>query len=219
MKALEILQESKKIDEAPASALGQVGRRLGAAALGAIGMKNTAAGISGKADLVAKSREYYAAYKKFLGRIGKSEEEADLSDLRDFYIKNGLPASDVPTSGPADRDTVFDILKKTATGEYRGSTSSGSSSSSNVGSAGSTAQQPMSLKQIQSAIDALPDNEKNQILQYLQKPATANTGNPSQVRQAKQAKAAQAARAQMASNTPKGRRRRMGSAGAVNIAV
>jgi len=219
MKALEILEESKKISEAPPSALGQVGRRLGAAALGAVGMKHTAAGISGKADLVAKSREYYAAYKKFLSRIGKTEADADLTDLRDFYIKNGLPANDVPTSGPTDRDTVFDILKKTAAGDYRGrsTSSSDTAASSSVAAGGS---EKMSLQQIQTVVDNLPAAEKTKLLGYLQNQLASN---PGQVRQAKQAKAAQVAQAQMA-NTPttstaKPRSRRRGRQRSANVAV
>jgi hypothetical protein len=223
MKALEILEESKKISEAPPSALGQVGRRLGAAALGAVGMKHTAAGISGKADLVAKSREYYAAYKKFLSRIGKTEADADLTDLRDFYIKNGLPANDVPTSGPADQDTVFDILKKTAAGDYRGrSTSSSDTAASNSVATGNAASgsEKMSLQQIQTVVDNLPAAEKTKLLGYLQNQLASN---PGQVRQAKQAKAAQVAQAQMA-NTPaagtaKPRSRRRGRRRGANVAV
>jgi hypothetical protein len=223
MKALEILEESKKINEAP-SALGQVGRRVGAAALGAIGMKNTAAGLSGKADLVAKSREYYAAYKKFLGRIGKSEDDADLTDLRDFYIKNGLPADDVPTIGPADKDTVFKILQKTASDVGRGrSTKTTTEPSNSTVNSGSTVNK-MSLDQIQSAVDSLSASEKAQLLKYLQSQPT--TASPGQVRQAKQAKAAQAAQAQM--NTPvtapqptaaKSKRSRRRSRRAANVAV
>lgn len=226
MKALEILEESKKIDETP-SALGQVGRRVGAAALGAIGMKNTAAGIRGKADLVAKSREYYAAYKKFLGRIGKSEDDADLTDLRDFYIKNGLPADVVPTSGPTDKDTVFKILQKTAADTHRGRSSASRTSTDSYSSRGddnvptSASATKLSLDQVQSAVDNLSASEKTQLLKYLQGQPAAS---PGQVRQAKQAKAAQAAQAQMntppappAATTPKRSRRRKRKA--ANVAV
>jgi len=94
MKAIDILAESK-INEAPVGALSQIGRKVGAAALSALGAKNTAAGIRGKAQMGDRANQYYTAYRQWLGQTGKDEKTATYADVAQFMKKSGLPVDGI----------------------------------------------------------------------------------------------------------------------------
>lgn len=91
MKAIDILAESK-IDEAPVGALGQIGRKLGSAALGAAGLKTWAADLGGKAEMGDRANQYYTAFRRYLAQTGKDEKTADYTDLAGFLKKSNLDA-------------------------------------------------------------------------------------------------------------------------------
>jgi len=130
MKAIEILSENKKIVEGPAGMLGQAAKRVGAAALGAVGLKTWAGQLDSKADVGQFANRYYKEYQRYLRTAGRPESEATIGDLKDFMLKNGIPVQNVPPNltGSADKDSVFAILNKTAqeyikgTGSATGST-------------------------------------------------------------------------------------------------
>jgi hypothetical protein len=89
MKAIDILAESK-IDEAPAGALGQIGRKLGSAALGAAGLRTWAADLGGRAEMGDRANQYYTAFRRYLGQTGKDEKTATYADLAGFLKKSNL---------------------------------------------------------------------------------------------------------------------------------
>ena len=129
MKAIEILSENKQIAEGPASMLGQAAKRIGAAALGAAGLKTWAGQLDSKADVGQFANRYYKEYQRYLRTAGRPEAEATLGDLKDFMLKNGIPTQNIPPNltGSADKDSVFAILNKTAQEYIKGSGSASGS--------------------------------------------------------------------------------------------
>jgi hypothetical protein len=129
MKAIEILSESKKIDEAPASTIGNIGRRLGAGVLGAMGLNTWAKGLNDKADIGTFSNRYYREFQSYLKSQGRTEEGATFADLKAFLDQNKIPSGRVPkdTSGAADAAMVNAILNRTATDFLKGTPNSGTS--------------------------------------------------------------------------------------------
>lgn len=92
MKVREIISESKKIDEAPIGALGQIGRKLGSAALNVLGAKNAAADLGGRAEMGDRANQYYTAFRRYLAQTGKDEQSATYADVDQFMKKNNLPS-------------------------------------------------------------------------------------------------------------------------------
>jgi hypothetical protein len=123
MKAIEILSENKNVVEGPAGMLGQAAKRVGAAALGAVGLKTWAGQLDSKADVGQFANRYYKEYQRYLRTAGRPESEATLGDLKDFMLKNGIPTQNIPPNltGSADKDSVFAILNKTASEYVKGS--------------------------------------------------------------------------------------------------
>lgn len=123
MKAIEILSENKNVVEGPAGMLGQAAKRVGAAALGAVGLKTWAGQLDSKADVGQFANRYYKEYQRYLRTAGRPESEATLGDLKDFMLKNGIPTQNIPPNltGSADKDSVFAILNKTAQEYIKGS--------------------------------------------------------------------------------------------------
>jgi len=123
MKAIEILSENKNVVEGPAGMLGQAAKRVGAAALGAVGLKTWAGQLDSKADVGQFANRYYKEYQRYLRTAGRPESEATIGDLKDFMMKNGIPTQNIPPNptGSADKNTVFAILNKTAQEYIKGS--------------------------------------------------------------------------------------------------
>lgn len=133
MKAIEILSESKKIEEGPASFIGQAAKRLGAAALNAAGLKTWAGQLNDKADVGTFANRYSREFDNFLKSAGKDFNSATFGDLKDFMNKNKIPAHNVPNNpnGIVDKDMVNSILKRTA-GDFLGGQSPASGQDSNT---------------------------------------------------------------------------------------
>jgi hypothetical protein len=129
MKAIEILAESKKIDEAPASTLGNIGRRLGAGVLGAMGLNTWAKGLNDKADIGTFSNRYYREFQSYLKSQGRTEQGATFADLKTFLDQNKIPSGRVPanTEGTVDAAMVNAILNRTATDFLKGTATAGAS--------------------------------------------------------------------------------------------
>lgn len=165
------------ITEAPASRLGQLGRRVGAAALNAIGARGFAGELSGTADAKAWANRYYDEFSKFLGRTGGKLDTATTQDLRDFFKMSNLPDDQIPDfDGPVDQQTINNVLQQTANDYFRGR-------SSGKAKAGNTAQ---------------PSNVGQTAGQPTGQAPAANT--PASTRQQKQQAAAASAQKQMAAN-------------------
>jgi hypothetical protein len=116
MKAIEILSESKKIEEGPAGIIGQAAKRIGAAALGAVGLNTWAGQLNDKADVGTFANRYSREFDNFLKSAGKDYSSATFADLKDFMTQNKIPAHNVPKNpaGVIDKKMVDAILTRTA---------------------------------------------------------------------------------------------------------
>ena len=93
MNVYDIISEKKDINEAPVGTLKQMGRRIGAKAAGAVGMKQTAGNLKGKADTGADANQLRKGFASFLGRIMKSPKEATAQDLAKYLSQSGYPVN------------------------------------------------------------------------------------------------------------------------------
>lgn len=153
MKAIEILAESKKIDEAPASTIGNIGRRLGAGVLGAMGLNTWAKGLNDKADIGTFSNRYYREFQSYLKSQGRTEEGATFADLKTFLDQNKIPSGRVPanTEGTVDAAMVNAILNRTATDFLKGTATSSPSGAPAAQAPAQDAQQPQQAPAPQGA--------------------------------------------------------------------
>ena len=93
MKIYHIISDSKNIDEAPVGVLKQMGRKLGAKAAGAVGMKGTAAGLGGAAKTGDVARDLNVALKGYAGEAGLNLKQLDAQDLAAFLKSKGFPTN------------------------------------------------------------------------------------------------------------------------------
>ena len=141
MKAIEILSESKKIEEGPAGIIGQAAKRIGAGLLGAAGLKTWAGQLNDKADVGTFANRYSREFDSYLKSSGKDFSTATFGDLKDFMTKNKIPSHNVPNNpnGVVDKDMVNSILTRTA-GDFLGGKVPGSDpASAKKPAAGATA--------------------------------------------------------------------------------
>lgn len=90
MNIHEIISE-KEIDEAPVGLLKQIGRKIGAKAAGAIGMKGTAAKLSGAAEVGDEARQLKVALQGYAGRAGIDLKQMQGPQLAAFLKSKGYP--------------------------------------------------------------------------------------------------------------------------------
>lgn len=90
MRVQDIIAE-KEIDEAPVGLLKQVGRKLGAKAAGAVGMKGTAAKLGGAAEVGDEARELSVAWQGYMGKTGINPKQAEGPQLAAFLKSKGYP--------------------------------------------------------------------------------------------------------------------------------
>jgi len=93
MKKGERKHKGTPIDEAPVGVLKQMGRKLGAKAAGAVGMKGTAAGLSGAAKTGDVARDLNVALKGYAGETGLNLKQLDAQDLAAFLKSKGFPTT------------------------------------------------------------------------------------------------------------------------------
>ena len=119
MKIYDIVSENS-VNEAPGgSALGDLARKVGAKAAGAVGMKATAAGLQGKVDSSQRAKEINVKWKQFAGQTGVGKSP-DVGDLADFFAKEKLPTGRLKgLSGMMTPQQVDDVLTKTAQDTFR----------------------------------------------------------------------------------------------------
>lgn len=122
MKAIEILSEHKRVDEAPAGMIGQAAKRIGAGLLSAAGLKTWAGQINDKADVGTFANRYSREFDGYLKTAGRTADSATLGDLKDFMAKTKIPDQNVPNNltGSADKQMVNAILTKTAQDVLKG---------------------------------------------------------------------------------------------------
>jgi hypothetical protein len=104
---------NESIEEAPAGMLKQVGRRLGAKAAGAIGMKGTAAKLGGAADAGKAANQLKVKLQGYLGKTGGNIKQLDAQELSAFLKQQQLPTNAVPASGIIAPKDVDKVLMKT----------------------------------------------------------------------------------------------------------
>ena len=93
MKKGERKHKGTPIDEAPVGVFKQMGRKLGAKAAGAVGMKGTAAGLSGAAKTGDVARDLNVALKGYAGETGLNLKQLDAQDLAAFLKSKGFPTT------------------------------------------------------------------------------------------------------------------------------
>lgn len=198
MKAIEILVEAKKVNEAPANIVGQGLKRLGAGVLGAMGAKGMAGSLAGQADAGAKANELFGNFKRYLGQTGKDKNTATIQDLEDFLKKNKITTKllkTTPINSWKDIDTFF---TKLAHDSFKIGgievTPKGQKSSAQPASAGASQQSPqqapaqsntaapatgtqgasqsqvpkLTLTQIKQAVSGLRTRDKQSLMAFLQ---------------------------------------------------
>lgn len=117
MKIAEI-SELEQIDEAPAGMLKQLGRRVGAAAAGAVGMKNTAANLTGKADVGKTANDVYTKFNQYLGTQQKNIKTATGDDLSNFLQNTyNYNQAKVP-QGVLNKQQAYDVITQMAKDGY-----------------------------------------------------------------------------------------------------
>lgn len=119
MKIAELSElEQKQIDEAPAGMLKQIGRRVGAAAAGAVGMKNTAANLKGKADVGKTANDVFTKFNAYLGTQQKNVKTATGDDLANFLQNTyNYNQAKIP-QGTLNKKQIYDIINKMASDGY-----------------------------------------------------------------------------------------------------
>ncbi len=100
-------------NEAPAGMMKQMGRRIGAKAAGAIGMKGTAAKLGGAADAGKAANNLKVKLQKYLGKTGGNIKQLDAQELSAFLKQKKLPTSAVPASGIIAPKDIDKVLMKT----------------------------------------------------------------------------------------------------------
>jgi len=90
MRVQDIIAE-KEIDEAPAGMLGQIGRKIGAKALGAIGAKGKAAELTGKAEVGDEANQLKTALRGYAGKAGINIKQMQGPQLAAFLKSKGYP--------------------------------------------------------------------------------------------------------------------------------
>ena len=90
MRVQDIIAE-KEIDEAPAGMFKQMGRKIGAKALGAIGAKGKAAELGGAAEVGDEANELKTAFRGYLGKTGGNAKQVEGPQLAAFLKSKGYP--------------------------------------------------------------------------------------------------------------------------------
>lgn len=112
------IEEQKQIDEAPAGMLKQLGRNIGAAAAGAVGMKNVAANLRGKADVGATANAVYTKFNQYLGTQQKNIKTATGDDLANFLQNTyNYNQAKIP-QGVLNKQQAYDVINKMASDGY-----------------------------------------------------------------------------------------------------
>ncbi len=191
MKAIEILLEAKKVNEAPANIVGQGLKRLGAGVLGAMGAKGMAGNLQGSAESGAKANELHANFQKYLGQIGKTTKTAEYADLQAFLKANKMNPSAAKGNGPLNQKAVDQIFTSIAQNSFKAPAVGGKKSSAQpadtgaqqsaepaqttkaapaTGTQGASQNQvgKMTLTQIKQAVSGLRTRDKESLMAFLQ---------------------------------------------------
>ena len=94
MKINDILNEDN-LDEAPASALGQIGRKIGAKVAGKLGMKGVAGTMATKANVGDEANRVKRELNQYMAGSGIKKNELELNDLVNFLTKSGFDKNSV----------------------------------------------------------------------------------------------------------------------------
>jgi hypothetical protein len=79
------------LDEAPVGLLKQIGRKIGAKAAGAVGMKGTAAKLGGAAEVGDEARQLKVALQGYAGKTGIDLKQMQGPQLAAFLKSKGYP--------------------------------------------------------------------------------------------------------------------------------
>jgi hypothetical protein len=130
------------VNEAPVGLAKQIGRKVGAKALGAVGAKATAAGLSGAAETGDVARQLNVDLKKYAGQTGMNLKQLDAQDLVAFLKSKGFPTTSLASvSGVLAPKQIDQALLKAAQEKAKvgGAKGSPGVAGSNAGGGASTA--------------------------------------------------------------------------------
>jgi hypothetical protein len=123
MQINDIISERNPMDEAPAGLIGQGLKRVGAKVAGAVGMKGTAASLTGKADTGKEANQLMVDLKGYLGRTGGNLKQLDAGNLANFLKQKGYPttslqgASGILTTKQVDQALLKAVQSKAQAGD------------------------------------------------------------------------------------------------------
>ena len=167
---------NESIEEAPAGMLKQIGRKIGAKAAGAIGMKGTAAKLSGAADAGKRANELKVKLQGYLGSTGGNIKQLDAQELSAFLKQQKLPTNSVPASGIVPPKALDSILMKTIQTSNKAAGAPADAPSTDAPAAsGGAAPQAAQQTQQPAAVDANKDgkDDKTGKVIPMKKPAAA----------------------------------------------
>ena len=114
MNVYDILNEDKKISEAPTSGIGN-------AVKGAVGKLPGAERMAGSAQMGKEANALYKTLKTWQGINGKNDKNMSDTDFAAFMKQNNLSAGGVQLpKGIIDKKTVMDVLKQAARNKLTG---------------------------------------------------------------------------------------------------
>lgn len=115
MKKGDRKHKGAPIDEAPVGAIKQMARKAGARALGRLGAKKTAAGLSGKAETGDVARKLDQQLANYAGKTGLNLKQLDASDLAAFLKSQGYSTASIANlSGVLTPKQIDQALLKAA---------------------------------------------------------------------------------------------------------
>lgn len=118
MRINELLNEDIELDEGPLSALGRGVKRIGSAAASAIGADYAAGALKGSANISAKTDEYIKRFAEYIGNKQINPNEVDYGDIHEFLSDYHLPSAGIPTSGPASKADIKNVMKNVSSQYY-----------------------------------------------------------------------------------------------------
>jgi|TARA_R110000851_G_scaffold76814_2_gene169029 hypothetical protein len=114
MNVYDIVNEDKKIDEAPTSGIGN-------AVKGLVGKLPGAERMAGSAEMGKEANTLYKTLKKWQGINGKNDKNMTAQDFAQFMKQNNLSAGGMALpDGILPKKTIMDVLKQAARNKLTG---------------------------------------------------------------------------------------------------
>jgi len=177
MKITDLTEET--LFEAPVSGIGQSLRKIGAGAANMVGARGLSSRMSGQIEAGEKANRLYFDFNRYLGRIGKTPNDAAAGDLKDFLRSKRISDQyiELPDEDTLSKSEIENLFMAVARDSYRSNRYSDGNDydpanpddtpfgGSSMGSARSTPR--TRLAGIKRSISTLNDREKKELFDYL----------------------------------------------------